>query len=84
MPSRSSLKRDQSFKRVFVDIYSPDFRFLLSTKIQMRAFLSLLLCTTAENRATGLVAYNQSPQPTRVPRTAGLNRYVSCVRPLGF
>ena len=74
MPSRSSLKRGQSFKRGFVDTCLPDFRFLLSTKIQMEAFLSLLLCITAENLAIGLVAYNQSPQPTRVPRAAGLNR----------
>jgi hypothetical protein len=40
----------------------------------MKAFMSLLLCTTVESPDTGLVAYNQSPQPDALTRTAGLTR----------
>lgn len=63
-------------KRGFVDFCLPAFPTLLSISIPLKEFLSLLLCITVGSQAIGSVAYNQSYQPTRVPRAVGLNNYV--------
>ena len=66
MRFRNYLKHGLSFKESFVGSCFPVSHSLLSIKKQIKVFLSLRLCITAEIQVIGLDAYNQSGIPGTV------------------